>query len=446
MNILAAVFLIILSVSIFFSSRTKAVIPLLIGSCYMTLGQGLELGFVSLPIFRILLFVGLIRSVLKNEFSRFSYNNLDILLALLSLWLLFSSFFHNGLDGSGPVYISGSIFNIVLIYLLVRIWSVNMIEVYDLVKVIAILLFPVAICMTLEILTAKNIFSYFGGVPEDVLRRAGRLRAQGPFKHPILAGTVGATCIPLFIGLFRRCQSLSILGIFSAMLMVITSSSSGPVMTLIAGLSALILWIKKGLTKVIFYSSIVCYLILSLMMEKPPYYLISRIDISGGSTGWHRSYLIEQTFNHLSEWWLFGTDHTRHWMPNQGIGSSIYHTDITNYYIGFGVMGGLLSMILLISIIGISIKWSYFLQISSSTLMHDHKFMVWSLGSSIFAHAVTALSVSYFDQSMIFIWMNIAIISSIYSAHSKKVLNDNFSNSKKIIDSTAGGAVSNHTS
>jgi hypothetical protein len=155
------------------------------------------------------------------------------------------------------------------------------------------------------------------------------------------------------------------------------------------------------------------YLLPSLVMTRPPYYLVAEIDITGGSTGWHRAFLIEQTIKHLPEWWLFGTDHTRHWMPDQGIAWSEQHTDITNYYIGFGVFGGLPSMLLLIAIL-----WAAFSGLGKvlrerADLERQDAFMIWCMGAALFAHAVTSFSVAYFDQSMVFFWLNIAMISSL---------------------------------
>jgi hypothetical protein len=43
-------------------------------------------------------------------------------------------------------------------------------------------------------------------------------------------------------------------------------------------------------------------------------------------------------------------------------------------------------------------------------------FFVWSIGASLFAFVLSGISVSYFDQSMIFFWLDVAVISSAYSA------------------------------
>ena len=42
----------------------------------------------------------------------------------------------------------------------------------------------------------------------------------------------------------------------------------------------------------------------------------------------------------------------------------------------------------------------------------NSQFMVWALGASLFAHAATFVSVSYFDQSVVFIYLTLAGISS----------------------------------
>jgi len=38
------------------------------------------------------------------------------------------------------------------------------------------------------------------------------------------------------------------------------------------------------------------------------------------------------------------------------------------------------------------------------------------MGSALFSHVVTGISVAYFDQSVFFYWLNVAVISSMYSS------------------------------
>lgn len=414
MNIIALAFFLINAIALWTVPRKYAPVPLLAGCCYMTLGQGIELGPISLPIFRMLMAVGLLRVIVKGERIAGGINKIDKVMIALAGWLFFASFFHDGIEGSGPIFILGYLFNLQLTYVLIRAWTRTPDEVEELIKIIAILLAPVALAMILEKASGKNLFAVFGGVPENSAIREGKLRAQGPFRHPILAGTVGGTCVALFIGILKTNRKIAIIGIISGVAMVFASASSGPVMSLLISIAVMMFWKYKHLVRTMVMAGVGMYFALIIVMDRPPYYLIAEIDISGGSTGWHRSFLIEQTFNHFSEWWLFGTDRTRHWMPSQGA-ITPNHTDITNYYITFGVMGGLVAMLLVVYALVVGMRWVCAYQHEPGAAIRNNGFMVWALGAALFSHAVSSISVAYFDQSVIFFWMTLAAISSVYA-------------------------------
>jgi hypothetical protein len=270
--------------------------------------------------------------------------------------------------------------------------------------------------MVSEKITKVNRFSIFGGVPHDVAYREGKFRAQGPFRHPILAGTVGANCIPLFIGIWKRHRIAAMVGLASAICMTLASASSGPVMSAMAGVFALCMWRFRNLTKLARLSAVAGYFGFSILTGEPGYYVMKRIDISGGSTGYHRARLIESAFENFGEWWLFGTDYTRHWMAT-GVSFSPNHADITNYYLSFGVTGGLLAMALVIVMLFKAFKWVVVVYREHIGESPADSFMIWCLGAGMFAHAATSVSVAYFDQSLVFFWMNMAVIGSMYSGH-----------------------------
>jgi hypothetical protein len=394
--------------------RGKALIPLLAGCSLMTSGQGIEIGPISLPIYRMLILIGIFRVLIKGETLIGGLGGVDKLVVAWAAWYLFSSLFHDSSIGFGPVYVCGVIYNLLGFYFLVRIWCSGIDDVTDLIKPLAYILLIVAVEMLFEQVSGKNLFSIFGRVPEDVLIREGRYRAQASFMHPILAGTVGATCVPFFIGILKRARASALVGISAGICMTFASASSGPVMSLISVCAALAAWNIRQYMHLLRITALVAYLLLIVAMEKPPYYLISRIDISGGSTGWHRSFLIEQTIRYLPEWWLFGTDYTRHWMPDQGVAMSPTHTDITNYYIGFGVGGGLLAMILIILIFYKSMRLAGSISFRMGQAgRKDDEFMVWCFAAAMFSHSVTSISVAYFDQSSAFLWLTVALISSM---------------------------------
>jgi hypothetical protein len=65
--------------------------------------------------------------------------------------------------------------------------------------------------------------------------------------------------------------------------------------------------------------------------------------------------------------------------------------------------------------------WTGFLQIgrlldvAADDDRGDGGFTVWCLGSALFAHAATCISVAYFDQSYIFMFLCLASIASLSS-------------------------------
>jgi hypothetical protein len=101
-------------------------------------------------------------------------------------------------------------------------------------------------------------------------------------------------------------------------------------------------------------------------------------------------------------------------MPT-GVSWSAEHTDITNYYLKMGVWGGLPLMLLFIVILAKGFSFVGQTLRKSADLPRESQFMVWALGASLFAHAATFISVSYFDQSFVFIYLTLAAISSVWS-------------------------------
>ena len=147
--------------------------------------------------------------------------------------------------------------------------------------------------------------------------------------------------------------------------------------------------------------------IAQLFRERPIWYLIALVDFVGGSTGWHRSYLIDTAIDHISEWWLFGTDYTRHWMP-YGLPSIPEHCDLTNYYIHLGVIGGLPLLICLCFII-----YRTFRALNILFNRGIDIFPVWCYTSLFITHSVAFLTISYFDQTFVLFYAPLGMISAI---------------------------------
>lgn len=412
MNSFATIFLLVNAVALLFSSRRWAPLPLLVGTCYMPFYMGIDLGPFHFSPIRLIVAVGVMRVAMRGEWPVGRTNEIDWAIMVWSAWMLISSLFHET-PASALIFRLGLVYDACGVYVLFRGFCRSVDDVSRICKLTAILLVPLAVEALYEKQTAHNLFSVLGGVRENLDIREGKVRANGPFGTPILLGTVGATCLPLIISMWHMHRKRAIIGIIACVTIVFCSASSGPVMSMMAGIFALYLWRYRYRIRLMKYFAVLGYIVLHLIMKDPVYYLIARIDLAGGSTGWYRARLIQSAIEHLSEWWFAGTDHTSHWMwvvmrwsPN--------HTDITNHYIQMGVWGGLPLMLLFIIVLskgfaGVT-KAQQALEFSPQS-----QFVLWTVGSSLFAHAATFISVSYFDQSFVLLYLTLGSIGSAWS-------------------------------
>lgn len=400
MNAFTLGFVILSSVLVFLLPRRWAALPFLMAACYITLGQVVKIGPFHFNVIRMIIPIGIIRILLRREKPAGGLNGMDRFIIVWSVWLLCASWFHKDPTATLTNHL-GKAYETLGIYFILRCFCHSFEDAKGLIKVTAIILAPVALEMLSEQITQYNMFSVFSGVSEFAAVREGHVRSQGPFLHPILAGTIGAVTFPLMVGIWKSSPLSAKIGALACLTMTITSFSSGPWMSLIWGLGALLIWRWRHLTKQMRIAFVISYIILDLVMKAPAYYLIARIDLSGGSTGWHRARLIESAIEHISEWWFAGTDYTRHWMPT-GVSWSPDHTDITNHYLQMGIMGGVPLVIIFMIILWIGFKYVGEC-IRRTDMEKKSKFFAWCLGSSLFAHVVTFLGVSYFDQSYLFL-------------------------------------------
>jgi hypothetical protein len=387
--------------------RRWAFTPLMVGTCLMTLGHVLILGPFDFSVLRILIAVGLFRTGVRLERPHGGIRAVDVLLAAWVCWMVLSSAFHDQ-PATDLTTKLGLAYDALGAYALLRIFCHSTEDVKRIARFTAVLLLPVAAAMAYEHVADRNLFSALGGVPELPMVRDGKIRAYGPFLHPILAGTVGALSMIMMGSIWSQYRKTALVGIFAGLLMVLCSNSSGPLMSVMAGIFGFICWRYRAHLRVLRWGAVAGYVLLDLVMKDPAYFILSRIDLTGSSTGWHRAELIRSAFAHLGEWWLGGTDHTRHWMPT-GVSWNADHTDITNHYLKMGVMGGLPLMVLLIAT-----NWAAFRGVSRALQRQsDDDFVKWTLGVTLFCHATTFVAVSYFDQSVIFYYLTLACVTSV---------------------------------
>jgi hypothetical protein len=194
--------------------------------------------------------------------------------------------------------------------------------------------------------------------------------------------------------------------------MIVASGSSGPILMVLFTLIGLLLWRMRESLVVIRWFVVFGLIALDLLMNDPVYFLMARIDITGGSKGWHRAQLIRSSIEHLDEWWLAGTDYTRHWMAT-GIPANDIHTDITNHILSMGVMGGLPLMFLFVLTLVVAFRAVGCAVSQSVSASREHRFLSWTLGAILFGHVVNFFSITYFDQSILFFYLVLAAIVAV---------------------------------
>jgi hypothetical protein len=411
-NIWALVFLVAMSLVVFGSTRRNAVIAVLLTALLVPLGQQFVVFDLHFRFSRILIIVGILRVLVRAETQDFRLTKVDRLfffwtLVTLGCWIL----------RGARAETFGLAYDALGTYFLFRVWMDDARDTISYLRVLAVVAAVVAVCMSIELFTRRNVFYVFGGVPEITVEREGRFRCQGPFRHPILAGTFAATLFPLMVGLWLqggRNKTRAFLGIVSSAFCSYVAASSGALLTLIGAVIGLGLWPMHNRMYIIRRGIVVTIIGLAIFMKVPVWFLISRISDLTGGTGWHRAYLIDQAIKHFDEWWLIGSSFTAHWASNPFmiLGMDPDNMDITNHYVGQGLNGGFFGLVLFIAIIVTCFKIvGHAVHIDNDSFFTPQ--LKWTLGVSLIAHCLAFFSVSYFDQIQVYWFWLLAVISSL---------------------------------
>lgn len=411
---LGMVAVVVLGIIMLFVPRKYAVVPMLVMACFVSSAQRLVVMGLDFNLLRILVLFGWIRVLMHAETKGFVWKSLDI---VLLLWAFSSTIAYTLLYGDMTAFINrlGFMFDAIGMYFLFRILVRDWNDVLTVMRAVAIISVPVAIAFMIEKSTGRNMFAIFGGVREITWIRDGKLRCQGAFSHPILAGCFWASMLPMVAACYfssANWKSGSIVGLGACGLIVFACASSTPMMAVGVACFGTSMWFLRHWMKWIVAGVLVVLTAMHLLMEAPVWHLISRIDLVGGSTGWHRYHLIDQAVNRIGEWWLLGTTSTAHW------GGGLY--DVTNQFVLEAVRGGLATLSLFV--LTLVIAFSNVGKIWRSVPNDKAKMMLgWSLGVALFVHCVIFLAVSYFGQINLIWYLLLAIIGSLTPAKAAEV-------------------------
>jgi hypothetical protein len=411
MNLIGTTLTVLFGAAVMFLPGRFALLGVFAAVGYITQGQAVNVGGFNFYAQRIILLAGFVRILTRGELQSLKLNKIDW--ALLAFAIVSSVV--PGIRLGVWQEQAGGGYNILFSYFLFRCLVTSWEDIQELSPRLAILIIPLALCMVIEALTGNNVFDVMGARGGEGWLRNDHYRCIGAFRGPHTAGIFGATLMPLFVNLLftpgRR--GIAIAGLFAATAITFTSNSSGPLMAYLSGLVGLAFWpLRKDMQRVRW--GIVALLVaLTLVMKAPIWYILSKVSEITGGDGWSRSYLMEQCFNHTSDWWLLGTSNTIGWastgMPWGG-------ADLCNFYVFCAAeagLGGLILIILLLvrcfSYLGLALK-------TARDTLPQSEGLLWCCGCILFAHVCALFSVAYWDQLFVTWWGFLAMISSVTSS------------------------------
>ena len=291
-------------------------------------------------------------------------------------------------------------------YFVIRFLIQDRDDLFRALKCLAFLSALIAVGMVIEQLKQINVFALLAGVSVTPGIREGKIRSQGVFQHPIPAGTVAATWIPLFLLLWKNGKSklMAAIGLVSATLMTITSQSSTPLLAYAASVAGICMWPLRAKMKLFRRGIIALVVVLGLFMKAPVWFLIARIDLTGGSSGYHRALIVDQFIRHFWDWWLIGVKDTATW------GWDLW--DVQNQYVAAGETGGLLAFCLFVAIIVRS-----FIRLGNARKLAEgdaqEQWIYWFVGCSLFSTSLAFIGANYFDQSRISWFLILASVNLV---------------------------------
>ncbi len=389
--------------------RRYALIPMIIMACFIAPAQRFVVLTLDFNFLRVMVVAGLLRVILRNEVFLHRWRGLD---TAVVLWSVTSTIVYSLLrpDFSATIMKLGYTFDAMGMYFLFRFLVRDWNDIALITKYFIFISVPVAGAFIIESITARNLFSIFGGVPEVTDMRQGRLRVQGAFAHPIIAGIFWASLIPFAFAFYRqptRSRWLSWVALVTFSIIIYTTASSTPIAAAMICVFMMFLYPLRRYRHLMKWGAIGTLIALELVMNNHVWHLFSRIDFVGGSTGWYRYYLVELFIENFSSWWLVGTTDFYTWgaFPMGGV---------TNQYVWEGINGGLITLLAFVYMMYAAARAvGRLVRVTEGDKARSR--IAWAMGVSLLAHSIIFFNTNYFGQITMVWFLLLACIGSMHA-------------------------------
>ena len=377
------------------SKRQKLIWPVLFLCCFISPAQRIVVGGVDFSFLRILMSIAMVHLTLTGAWAYYRVHLIDklfIFSACLPILLCLARgqtnmlMFHIGTGG-----------DVVFCYLFARLTIRSLEDIRSFATAAAVISIPVAFMFLIEYLTQRNPFAIFGGVQEVTRMRSGKLRCQGSFSHPIIAGLWWVTLLPVIVSLwwFRFKTPLSgvlaIVGGICAFAIILFANSSTSTSTVLLLIIMVLLYGVRRSFGYLAWVVLGSVILLHVVSQSGFHHLLfARFSVVAGGTGYHRFRLYDAAMDQFGTWFLIGQSSTRDW--------GWHLEDVTSELVSSALYGGLLGLILYVTFLTWSIRTAWKVVLSSEHAP-QLKFTAYAIGMSMLALAVNGLGVSYFGQA-----------------------------------------------
>ncbi|MFZ0277478.1 MAG: hypothetical protein WA254_06820 [Candidatus Sulfotelmatobacter sp.] len=380
--------------------RNKAITPFLLAFFTIPLGQVLVLGGVHLMMQQILILTVLVRMfAFPGSKQRFAggFNPLDgvVVLWALSAFVIFSL---RWMEMQAIIKSLGDLVGSLGGYLAVRFLIPERAAFRRTLKALAAICIIQGAFMLSEQLTRQNALGFLGALSPEI--RDGHVRSQGGLGN-LYAGALAGVSVPLFLWLWteKRSRMAACAGLAGATAIVFATYASTSWTTYGASLLALGFWPLRQRMRLIRWGIVGILVGLHLVMHGPVWSLIEKIDLTGGSSSFHRYMLVDNCIRHFGDWWLLGSKNYGDW--------GFVMFDVCNQFILTALRGGLVSLVIYVAIYK---RCFGSIGKARKRVAGDRKqeWFLWCLGSALFATVVSSFGIYYIIYLLVFLFCLVA--------------------------------------
>ena len=378
-----------------------------------------SIGTLDISAGRIVITILLLRCLFNDRLrSKFVWSPLDTWVALsMVVYVVMFCLTRPGMESVENR--GGFLMDTWLVYLAARLCITDRKAALSTVKLVAVVLVPLAVFGVVEATTGWQLFmglrQYCPWRTEFPTydARWGLTRAWGPSSHPIMFGSCFVMFLPLIWALRRQrgnwaslAKWLSAIAIIGAL----SSMSSGPWGMLMVVILCMALERYSHRLKTILALFVIMFVLLGIVSNRPFYHVLLEFGNLGKGAWYQRAKLIDVGIERIDEWWLAGYGGKD---PGWGPATGMSFTDCNNEFLLKGVQYGMLGVIALAGTLAMAFRG--LVRAFKETPDKELRSLYWAMGCALVGVVVIWQGVSFFGQPVALFYCLLGMIGSSFA-------------------------------